>query len=395
MLQRDVPAPLPWHARLAASWFGEAVLLPFAITRLVWLIAAGFAQATVLPNPTYAKYAQQGGQLTRVWLLDIFAHWDARFYLSIIQTGYQHGANFAAQYSNTAFFPLYPDLVKGIGWLGFKLPTAFYLASGILLSNLCFLAAAALLYRLGVDHLGLSDAAARRALLLLMVFPTAFFFSSFYTESLFLLLSLAAWLAALERRWWLAAACGALAVLTRNQGIILAAALAYWYMDARGWRLRAVRWDALWLALIPAALAAHLFYLYTITGSFFAPYQAVLAWGRGQYGLLQGLRLQLEAPVLDVFKLDAALLLLFIGCGVYMLWKYPKAWGLYTILMCLAPLSTGLLVSGGRYVLVIFPVFLLLGAVLERRGWYDLLRALFFTLQILYFAGWVLYYWID
>lgn len=394
--------PLPLQARLAAawraaanSWFTGAVLLPFTVTRLAWLLVAAFAQATFLPNPTYLKYAQQGGQLTRVWLLDIFSRWDARFYLSIIRDGYQASPDLTTQYSNTAFFPLYPYLVKGIGWLGVPLPTGVILLTGLVLSNVCFLAAAALLYRLAVERLGLGEAAARRALALLMVFPTSFYFSCFYTESLFLLLSLGALYAGLDRRWWLAGICAALAVLTRNQGLVVVAALAFLYLEQRGWRLKAVRWDALWLALAPAALLAHLYSLWRITGSFFAPYQAVQAWGRGQYGLLEGLRLQLEAPALDVYKLDAVLSLLFLGCGVYLLRRTPRVWGVYTLLMCLMPLSSGLLISMGRYLVVVFPVFLLLGEKLERRGAYDLARALFFALQVVYFAGWVNYYWID
>lgn len=386
-------------AALRGSWFWKVVLAPFGITRLAWVLAAAFAQGNFLPNPTYAKYAQQGGQFTRIWLLDIFARWDARFYLSIIEQGYIAGADLANQYSNVAFYPLYPFLVKSIGWLGIHLPTAGYLAIGLLLSNLCFLGAMALLYRLAVEHCGLSEKAARRAILLLTVFPGGLFFSAFYTESLYLFLSLLGFWAAQEKRWWLVGVAGALVTLTRIQGLLVVGILGLMYLQSTGWRLKALRADILWFGLAPLAAAAHMFGLYRITGLALAPFQAQAAWGRGKYGFFEGLGLQLEAPVLDVYKIDALLLLFFLGCGIYLLLsrrsKIGWALGLYAVLMCVIPVSTGLLISVSRFLAVVFPVFLLLGeALAERDELFGLCAALLFTLQVIYFAGWTNYYWI-
>jgi hypothetical protein len=78
-----------------------------------------------------------------------------------------------------------------------------------------------------------------------------------------------------------------------------------------------------------------------------------------------------------------------------LLWKWPlKAYGIFALLMILLALSTGLLVSISRYLLVSFPVFILLGEKLKRGKWFDLTTAVFFALQVIYFAGWVNYYWI-
>ena len=62
--------------------------------------------------------------------------------------------------------------------------------------------------------------------------------------------------------------------------------------------------------------------------------------------------------------------------------------------MILLALSTGLLVSISRYLLVSFPIFIFLGDKLKRREWFDFATAVFFALQVIYFAGWVNYYWI-
>ena len=377
------------------QWWWGALAVPFVITRLVWLLAAAFARGSLQPNPTYLSYFQQGGQLTRIFWLDIFAHWDAKFYLSIAQQGYSTSSDLS-QYSNVAFYPLYPALAKSFGWLGLRLPDGAVLAVGLLVSNVCFLAACVLFYRLAVGRMGFSPKAAGRALALLIVFPASFYFSSFYPESLFLLLSLLAFSAAYEGRWGLAGLAGALVTLTRIQGVLVVAALAWIYLDARGWKLARIRADVLWLGLAPLGLAVHFYQLYRLTGHLLAPFEVQAAWGRGEYGFLQGLRLQLESPGLDVFKIDALLLVGFLICGAWMLRRpATRALGVYTLLMCALPVSTGLLVSVSRFLAVVFPVFLLLGQQMERRkGSYDLLRAAFFTLQVLYFAAWVNFYWV-
>jgi hypothetical protein len=97
--------------------------------------------------------------------------------------------------------------------------------------------------------------------------------------------------------------------------------------------------------------------------------------------------LQLEAPALDVFKIDGLAVLVFLLAGVYILLsrrqRQPWVFGLYAILMCVVPVSTGVLIAATRYVVVVFPVFLLLGEKLERGRWSDALVALLFTLQVL------------
>jgi hypothetical protein len=259
-----------------------------------------------------------------------------------------------------------------------------------------------LVYRLATRHLGLSETAVKRGLGLWFVFPASFIFSCFYTESLFLFLTVLGFTAAFERRWWLVGVTAALVMLTRVQGALVVAALGWLYLESRGWRLHDIRLDGAWFGLAPAALLAHLAYIYSLTGHFLAPIEAQVAWNRNKYGVLEGLWYQLSGPTLDVYKIDALMMLFFIACGVWMLWKRVgpdarlswKALGLFTIFMSFMPAMTGMVYSGTRYIAVVFPVFLLLGEKLERKDWYNLLWAVWFALQILYFAGWANYYWV-
>jgi hypothetical protein len=377
------------------GWFWESVLFPFLVTRFIWELVGYYAWGNYLPNPSYAKLAAQGFFLTRIFPLDIFARWDSKWYMSIIRNGYQPSADLRTAYSNIAFFPLYPYLVKSIGWFGLNLPDGFYVLVGVVLSSLFCLAATALLYRLIVVSLGQEELVARRSVGLLFVFPAGFFFSAFYPESLFLLLALLGFTFAMEEKWWAACLCAALAVLTRSQGVVLAIALAWLYMEKRGWRLGEIRPSIAWFALPPLALLAHFYELYLSSGDPFALFDAMAAWGRNQNANLTDPFRNLYGPSLDVFKIDLVLVVVFLLCSLYILWKWPvKSYGVFALLMCLMPLATGLLVSLSRYLALVFPVFILLGEKLRRREGYAALAAVWFALQMVYFAGWVNFYWI-
>ena len=377
------------------DWFWKSILFPFLVTRSIWVLVAYFATGNYLSNPSYVTYVKRGYFLTRVFPLDIFARWDSRWYFSIIKDGYQASVNLKTAYSNMAFFPLYPYLVKSLGWFGLDLPNGYYILVGLILSNLCFLASAVLLYKLIIGPLGFRHATAQRTLGLLFVFPASFFFASFYPESLFLFLTLAAFTLALQEKWLLAGICMALAVLARPQGVVLAFALAWLYMEQRHWRLQDIRPNILWFALTPLALLLHFYSLYLKSGDFLAYFDATKAWGGVDAGIFQNPLQNLQGPSLDVFKIDFILIILFLICSIYMLWKWPvKAYGIFALIMCIMPLATGLLVSMSRELVVIFPIFILLGEKLKRREGYLFLQAAWFALQIIYFAGWVNYYWI-
>ncbi|MCL4528763.1 MAG: hypothetical protein M1282_05060, partial [Chloroflexi bacterium] len=200
------------------DWFWKSILFPFLVTRSIWVLVAYFATGNYLSNPSYITYVKRGYFLTRIFPLDIFARWDSRWYFSIIKDGYQAPVQWGTSYSNMAFFPLYPYLVKSLGWFGLDLPNGYYILVGLILSNLCFLASAVLLYKLIIGPLGFRHATAQRTLGLLLVFPASFFFASFYPESLFLFLTLAAFTLALQEKWLLTGVCTALAILARPQG---------------------------------------------------------------------------------------------------------------------------------------------------------------------------------
>jgi hypothetical protein len=212
----DPPAAAPAEAeppiRLQDSiGFGARV---FAA---VW---AGWAALGLLGTGTFAAQKSVGvpgvdaTPITPGWhnLIVQGNHADALWYQRIASGGYR------ADDPSAAFFPLFPMLARGLGWIGIP---AF--PATLLLAQVAFFGALVVMHALTRRELGEQNA--RRAVRYLAVFPTAFFFLSPFTESLFLLLALLTFWFARTGRWWWAAAPALLAGLTRSVGIVLCAAL--------------------------------------------------------------------------------------------------------------------------------------------------------------------------
>ncbi|HEY4844304.1 MAG TPA: mannosyltransferase family protein [Candidatus Dormibacteraeota bacterium] len=144
--------------------------------------------------------------LGRVW-----DQWDARHYLYLAT----HGYTAAGDARNLiAFFPLYPALISAVAAVGLPARTA-----ALLISNLAGLIAAILLYE--VARVDASEKAAWRTAAFFTVFPTAYFLLVGYTEALFCALAFGAVLAARRQRFVAAGLLGGLAAAARLTGLAL------------------------------------------------------------------------------------------------------------------------------------------------------------------------------
>ena len=275
---------------------------------------------------------------------------DAWWYQRIAESGYR--ISNAAERDKLAFFPLYPLLV----------PRGDFAINGLILSNLAFLAALILLGKLAL-RLELDPPAAERAVFYAAFFPTSYFFSLPMTESLFLLLSVTAFLAAASDRYWAAGIAGALASATRVTGVLLLPVLLLLAWQ----RHRRFTPSMLWLALVPAGLAAFMLYLHTVTGDALAFLHAQQSWGRRAAPFWQPLidyvthwNVVGEPWNLLTFNFVVAVLLLV--CAIALFIRREYALGAYTLLAVLVPLSTGSLQSIGRYAVTVFPLYFWLGS---------------------------------
>src|SRR5690349_8478551 len=177
----------------------------FLGTRLL-LVIGTYLSFILFPVPAHV-YPEK--PVDMMGLLLSWQHWDANDYIQIAQSGYQNVLQ-------TAFFPLFSMLTKGVAFL--FLNQAYTLAA-MLVSNLALFGALYVLYQIAADALG--DAVGRRTMLYLCIFPTAFFFFTAYNESLFLFLTASSFLALRRQRWWLAGILGLFAAVTRSAGLFL------------------------------------------------------------------------------------------------------------------------------------------------------------------------------
>jgi hypothetical protein len=197
-------------------------------------------------------------------------HWDSNWFTQIATEGYTD-RNCAAPGCTSAFFPLYPMLVRAVDVVlpGGALPAA------LIVSNAALLGALTVLYRLVERDFG--RVLADRATWYLMAFPTAFFLAVGYNESLFLLLSASCLYALRDGRWLVAGLAGGLAAATRSAGVLLLVPFCYEYVRRCGWRPRLGVLGAL---LIPAGLGAYMLYSRARFGDALAFSHAQANWGR-------------------------------------------------------------------------------------------------------------------
>jgi hypothetical protein len=323
-----------------------------------------------------------------------FARWDSTWYLAIAQGGYNH------QPARTAFFPLYPLAMRGLGAV-----IGSDLIAGVLISLVAFGIALVLLYRLA--SLDLEAPVARVTVLLVAFCPMAYFFSAVYSESLFLALSIGCFWQARMGRWAWAGVLGALAAAERNSGVILFVPVLLLFLYgprgdlspplrrvsgvARLERLRPrypVTPQFAWTLLIPFGLLVYVLVLALATGDGLAPFHSQQVWFRhfaGPFGGIwtgavaawDGLRQIVHGPGPPIYFSPAGgdplmvagqnlMLFGFLGLGAAALIgtfrRLPFAYGAYCLAALALPLSYPVtprpLISLPRYEVVLFPLFM-------------------------------------
>lgn len=338
-------------------------LAPFLVSRaLLWVTVA--LSISLFPlQPVPGKWRIFPDLL---WL-DGWARWDSAWYATVYFEGYHY---VPGRQCNSAFFPLYPYLTGALSrLLAFVADPgrAFYL-TGIVVSNVAFLAGLVGLARLG--HALVSPDATRRALWLTCFYPFAFFFSAVYAEGTYFALIVWAFVFARSSRWNAAFFTMGLAVLTRPHGITAAAALGVQYAWQTGLLRRRPRWhDAVLLwPLVAFGVALLMHHMLNGDALAFAKAQSVWRDRLSTSGFWSDLRVIFDGDVLMRVQYGVALLVLatWVLLTVPLARRFGPGYGLLTLM------SVGLtgyccLEALGRYASVAFPVYLLAGERLRSR----------------------------
>lgn len=356
---------------------------------LIWLIAVnliGLAANNRLdlkPDNAYSWIPIQKYDQHQSWnLVNIHSRWDSNWYLDIVKNGYYRKADDTL--SNVVFFPLYPSLIKGVNVVtGLNIITVAWF-----LSCLFFLIACSLLFKFVQKYHKESDPLL--AVFLLLVFPTAFFLNTIYTESLFLMLSLFAFYFSFSKKYILAGIFGFFAALTRITGILVFLPLAIELVMNSGVNKETVK-KMLPLGLIPLGTASFFFFHWINFGDPLLFFRVESAWGRS-FLLNKDHFIFLTNASLANFLFDVSYLIFgaAITVALVKIKKYPYA--IYMASTIGVAVATGTLMSIGRYILVLFPIYIIGASVkneVVKYAWI-IISAMLMALNTYLFVNW---YW--
>jgi hypothetical protein len=340
-----------------------------------------------------------------------WANFDGVHYLTIAEKGYI-GTGLIQ-----AFFPGYPLSMMALNWV-----VSNSLISGLIIANVSLVLTVYLWFLLMKKDYGWEQA--KLSGIAFLLFPTAFFLGAVYGESLFIGLVLASFLAARHQRWaWVGLFAG-LASATRVVGVLLIPALVcelmlQVYEQQKG----AVSWQKVKttisttfrhrlkdVLLISLGLTGLVAYMHFLWGEFHDPLYFVHVqseFGGGRQETLvtypqvvwRYLKILMTYRPFD-WKYYALVQEAVVGgLGlIALLWSVRSirlSYVLFALGAFLVPTMTGTFSSLPRYILVCFPLFILLARAFQSRRWlmwfYLLVSTLLLILNtVLFIQG----YWV-
>lgn len=203
---------------------------------------------------------------------------------------------------------------------------------------------------------------AEGAILTLLFFPTSFYFLSAYSEGLFFLLVLGAFYFLSKRKLLLATIFASLSSATRLVGLAVVVGLLVEVITVYG--INRKNW---FVFLAPLGFLIYSWFLYNHTGDPFYFLTAEKHWQRSLTTPLisfwETIR-SLSQPQFVVNNFNAFWDLIFaifgIGMSIRAFRFLPPSYSLYSLISVCLPLFTPTLSSMPRFILPIFPIFILL-----------------------------------
>jgi Gpi18-like mannosyltransferase len=340
------------------------VLASFVVWRVVLFL---FLFLSLKLFPLQKNFLGGGMQnyLNAPWLW-AWSNFDGEHYLAIAQRGY----GFAEQ----AFFPIFPLMIRFLGKFGGGSLFSLNIA-GILVANSAFFLGLIGLYKL--IKLDYSEKISRLVIILLLLFPTSFYFGTVYTESIFFVFFVWSLYFARSRKWFLASAIGMFVSVTRTIGIVIFPILLFEYLVT--YRPRK-SYSYFWIFLVPFGLFAYMFYLHQTTGDWLKFLHTLTAYGEQRsstpillpqvfyryffkvlpntdYGYF---------PIVFTTLLEILTAITFTILSFWSLFKLRLSYIFYLIAGFILPTLSGSFSSLPRYVLVLFPGFLLVSLYISR-----------------------------
>ena len=339
----------------------------------------------------YISYLMLGSSSLSYFIYDVFSiAGDSPRYIDIATNWY---VALGENAKNIVFYPLYPILLRLFSYI-FR----DYVLTGIVISNVMFGVACAMIYELALVEFNKNNAF--YVPLFLITFPFGIFFFGLFTESLFVLLTVLTMYFARKHKWWLAGICGCLTSFTRVQGILVAVFVVFEYIHmifngetsfADG--IKKIRLNILSVLIIPVGFVAYMCINKVVQGSFTA-FQAHLAappwWQTLKWigdNLIQHYDMAVQYHYL-AFIIYYVQIALFIFCGGLLVYavitKMRSSYIAYTFCYMFVTYSSGWMISGGRYVMGCVPVYFLLAGIKNKTVKFVLLSL--FTMLLVFYS---------
>ena len=244
-------------------------------------------------------------------------------------------------------------------------------------------------------------------ILLLLLFPTSFYFGSVYTESLFLALVVWSFYFARWGSLLPTSLLGALASGTRIIGIILLPIfLIETFMKEK--KLSLKHWP---LILIPAGLLIYMYFLFKVYGDPLAFIHSLPSFGEQRsatpiilpqvfyryiFKILPNLNYD-YFPVVFTTLLEFGTGLIFFALSIIGFFKFRLSYAVFLFLGYIIPTLSGSFSSLPRYVIVLFPAFILISIWIQNKSAASkfLIYSLLFVGLVISTAMFVRGYWIS
>ena len=241
---------------------------------------------------------------------------------------------------------------------------------GLIFSNLCLIFALIFVYK--NSNIYLNKRGCKKVLILMLIFPNSFFYSCFYRESLYLLTTSACFYFFLNKKYFWSGFLGFFASLTRVTGVIIFLAFAIELLWKYLKKKELPKRESLFLLLIPCGLIAYMVFLAWKFNEPLAFVKIQDMWGINERVFSLITLINYWKNINCMFPKDAnnAVRLLntffsfsFLGILLFSIVKKPLNISLliFAFLSIFLPLSTGTTQSMMRYMMTIFPIFIILG----------------------------------
>ncbi|MBI2431171.1 MAG: hypothetical protein HYV39_04100 [Candidatus Levybacteria bacterium] len=309
-----------------------------------------------------------------------WANFDGVYYLSIASNGYT--------VDNAGFFPVFPFLIRllaGIFGQGEQFGKIQFF-SALFIVHASFFTSLVVFYKL--LRFNYNHKISMRVIFFLLVFPTSFYFVSIYTESVFFLLSVLSFYFARKKQWAASSVSAIILSATRIVGIAIFPVLLYeFFKQEKTFRTARI----IPLLLIPLGITSYGLFNLWQWGDFFHFLQIHGTLGNSRstdsiilfpQTIFRYIKILISVSP-SVYEWWIALLefgVFFLAVFLfYVAWKKKIRFSylLFALLSFLIPISSGTFTGLPRYVVVLFPLFIV--SALIKSKW---LRFAYVTVSI-------------